>query len=215
MFATAELFPPAMRQTFVKEYGLAVANCYATAELGFLALDTTGQMAMGLLPEPIIQVVDPDTGQTVGPGEVGEVVVTNFSRVYPLVRFGTGDMAVNIDPRPGDSIQKERGIILVGRRGEAVKVRGMFVHPNQLSFALGQVSLTGAVQGTVSRRENKDYFTVRVAPAEPPGDPAALVNQIKEHVRAVCRVRVDEVDLVDAADIPADAPGIVDERSWS
>lgn len=215
MFATAELFPPALRQTFVEEYGLAVANCYATAELGFLALDTTGQMAMGLLPEPIIQVVDPDTGQTVGPGEVGEVVVTNFSRVYPLVRFGTGDMAVNIDPRPGESVQKERGIILVGRRGEAVKVRGMFVHPNQLRFALGQIGLVGPVQGAISQRDNKDYFTVRVALAGPPSDPAVLVDQIKGQVRSVCRVRVDEVELVQAADLPADEPGMVDERSWS
>ena len=134
MFATAEPFPPGLRQTFEQNYGLKVANCYATAELGFLALDTVGQMAMPLLPQPIIQVVDPDTGRTVGPGEVGEVVVTNFSHHYPLIRLGTGDMAVNMDPNPGGSKQEERAIILVGRRGEAVKVRGMFVHPNQLFY---------------------------------------------------------------------------------
>ena len=106
-------------------------NTYATAELGVLAVNTGEGMAMRLLPEPIIQVVDPDTGASVGPGETGEVVVTNFNRLYPLIRFGTGDLAMNIDPRPGESAQAERAIILVGRRGEAVKVRGMFLHPNQ------------------------------------------------------------------------------------
>jgi phenylacetate-CoA ligase len=136
IMTTAEPLPAGLRQTFVEQYGLAVGNCYATAELGLLALDTSGQMAMRLLPLPVIQLVDPDTGLDVGPGEVGEVVVTNFSRAYPLIRLGTGDMAVNVDPKPGQSEQQERAIILVGRRGEAVKVRGMFVHPNQLRFAI-------------------------------------------------------------------------------
>src|SRR5690606_41174661 len=61
---------------------------YATAELGFLALDTAGQMAMRLLAEPVVQIVDPDSGQVVGSGELGEVVVTNFSRGYPLIQIG-------------------------------------------------------------------------------------------------------------------------------
>lgn len=214
MFATAEPFPASLRQTFADTYGLAVGNCYATAELGFLALDTTGQMAMRLLPQPIIQVVDPDTGNSVGPGEVGEVVVTNFSRAYPLVRFGTGDMAINIDPRPGESKQEERAIILVGRRGEAVKVRGMFVHPNQLRFALAQVANVEAFQGVVTRPENRDHFTLRVALAEETTGDSGLAEKLKESVRNACRVRLDEVEFVSSEALPAGAPGMIDERDW-
>jgi phenylacetate-CoA ligase len=215
MFATAEPFPPALRQTFEGSYGLTVANCYATADFGFMALDTAGQMAMPLLPQPIIQVVDPDTGRTVGPGEVGEVVVTNFSHHYPLIRLGTGDMAVNVDPNPGGSKQEERAIILVGRRGEAVKVRGMFVHPNQLRFAIAQVADVAAFQGVVSRPEDRDHFLLRVSLA---GDAAAspgLVEPLKEGVRAACRVRLDEVEFVPPETIPPGAPGMLDERDWS
>jgi phenylacetate-CoA ligase len=214
LFATAEPFPPALRQTFEQTYGLSAANCYATAELGFLALDTAGQMAMPLLPLPVIQVADPDTGLSVGPGEVGEVVVTNFSDHYPLIRLGTGDMVVNMDPNPGGSKQEERAIILVGRRGEAVKVRGMFVHPNQLRFAIAQVADVAAFQGVVTRPENRDHFLLRVALA---GDAAALpslVEPIKEGVRAACRVRLDEVEFVPPETIPPGAPGMLDERDW-
>jgi len=114
-----------------------------------------GSMAMQLLPDPIIELLDPETGEPVPAGSPGEVVVTNDSRVYPLIRLGTGDMAINIDPNPGQSSQEERAITLVGRSGEARKVRGMFVHPNQLRFAVGQVTgaIGGAsgVQGVVSR----------------------------------------------------------------
>lgn len=143
---SAEPLPPSLRQAFVEQYGLSVGNAYGTAELGLLALNTGEGMAMQLLAEPIIELVDPETGRPVGPGEAGEVVVTNLSRAYPLIRLGTGDMAMNVDPKPGESKQEERAIILVGRSGDAVKVRGMFVHPNQLRFAAGQVPGIIAIQ---------------------------------------------------------------------
>jgi len=210
---TAEPLPLSMRQNFINRYGLSVGNCYATAELGLLALDTTGAMTMGLLPEPVIQVVDPDTGRSVNPGEVGEVVVTNFSRAYPLIRFGTGDMAVNVDPNPDQSLQEERSIILVGRRGEAVKVRGMFVHPNQLRFAVTPFPDVQAIQGIVTRLENRDYLAVRVVVAAD-ADQEGMVDQLKASVQAACRVRVDEVNFVAPDEIPPGSPGIVDERDW-
>ena len=210
---TAEPLPLSMRQNFIDRFGLSVGNCYATAELGLLALDTTGAMAMGLLPEPVIQVVDPDTGQAVGPGEVGEVVVTNYSRAYPLIRFGTGDMAVNVDPNPGMSLQEERSIILVGRRGEAVKVRGMFVHPNQLRFAVSPFPAVEAIQGIVTRQDNRDYLALRVVLASGT-DHKALLDQLKASVQAACRVRVDEVNFVATDAIPHGSPGMVDEREW-
>ena len=208
---TAEPLAPAMRHAFVESYGLAIGNVYATAELGLLAVNTGDGMAMRLLPEPIIQVVDPETGKSVGPGEAGEVVVTTYGDAYPLIRFGTGDMAVNVDPNPGASRQDERAIILVGRSGEAVKVRGMFVHPNQLRFAVGQLLPGAAVQGVVTRPDVRDVFTVRVAAA----DPGGLAEQIQEAVRQVCRVRVDAVEFAGADAIGADERGMVDGREWT
>lgn len=213
-FVTAEPLPPALYQTLAGEYGIAVTNAYATAELGVLAISTGGEMAMQLLPEPIVEVADPETGEVVGAGEVGEVVVTNFNCAYPLVRLGTGDMAVNGDPRPGESAQEERTLTLVGRSGEAVKVRGMFVHPNQLRFATGRVAPGAAVQGVVTRPEARDHFLVRVAPAEPVAEPETLRQTLQQAIGQICRVRVDEVVLLPAGEIAEDAPGMVDERQW-
>lgn len=209
---SAEPLPPTLRQTFVEEYGLSVGNAYATADFGLLALNTGDGMAMPLLPEPIVEVVDTDTGQPVGPGETGEVVATNFSRAYPLIRIGTGDMAMNMDPTPGQSRQTERSIILVGRSGEAAKVRGMFVHPNQLRFATGQIPGVQKVQGVVSRPEHKDYFVVRV---EAEGvDETAVAEQVKTAVQGLCRVRVDDVAFIAPGSLADDAPGMVDARDW-
>lgn len=211
---TAEPLPPSLRQVLVETYGLAVGNAYATAELGILALNTAGGLAMQLLPLPIVQVVAPDTGQSVGPGEAGEVVVTSLDPAYPLIRLGTGDLAVNVDPAPGQSRQEERSLILVGRSGEAVKVRGMFVHPNQLRFAVAQVAPGAAVQGVVERVEHQDRFTVRVALPDPTQGTPPLAAAIGEAVRQACRVRADQVEFVAADAIPAGTPGIVDQRRW-
>jgi phenylacetate-CoA ligase len=210
---SAEPLAPAMRQTFVETYGLAVGNAYATADFGLLALNTGPGLQMQLLSEPIVEVVDPDTGQPVGAGETGEVVATNFSRVYPLIRIGTGDMAMNVDPNPGQSAQEERAIILVGRSGDAAKVRGMFVHPNQLRFAAGQIPGVKSVQGVVRRPEHKDHFSVRIE-VEGEVDEATVAEQLQGAVRNLCRVRVDEVEFVSEGTITADTPGMLDERTW-
>lgn len=210
---TAEPLFPHQRQQII-EQGLAVGNAYATAELGFLAVDTEGARQMRLLPEPVVQVVDPETGGDVAPGTPGEVVVTNFNRAYPLIRIGTGDMAILLDPQPGSSRQEERAVILVGRSGEAKKVRGMFVHPNQLRFAIGQLLPGAAVQGAVSHDgDGKDFFVVRVA-AEDGGQVDSLSDTIAEAVRGVSRLRVDRVDFVGTDGLDSSAPGMVDERVW-
>lgn len=214
MVSTEPLFP-AVRQRLTADYGLSLGNGYATADVGFMAINVDGSLAMQLLPRPIIQVVDPDTGQNVGPGEVGEVVVTNLNAAYPVIRLGTGDMAVNVDPNPGHSQQEERAIILVGRRGEAVKVRGMFVHPNQVRFALNQIVAFTGFQGIITHPETRDYFKLQVALAPgQEGDRAELAEKIKAQVRGVCRVTVDEVVFVEPDAIAADAPGMTDQREW-
>ena len=211
---SAEPLPPALRQTFVEEYGLSVTNAYGTAELGFLAYNTEGGLPMRLLETPIIQVVNPGTGQSAGPGETGEVVVTTFNETYPLIRLGTGDLAINLDPAPGESRQGERSIILVGRVGDAVKVRGMFVHPNQLRFALGQVAGIARAQAVVTRPENRDELTLRVVLADESVEREPLTDQLGTAIQSACRVKVDEVEFIPADALGEDAKVILDERKW-
>lgn len=216
---TAEPLFPEQRSLLVDTYGLFICNAYATAELGILAYDVDGTRAMKLMAEPIIQVLDPETGEHVAPGEAGEVVVTNYNVAYPLIRFGTGDMGIFLDPDPAQSSQGDCAVILVGRSGEAAKVKGMFVHPNQLRFAVGQVAeaVGGAdrVQGEVSRFEGTDHFAVRIAMNGAGVNTDSYVEQMQKAIQKACRVRVDEILFVDSQDIAEDAPGMVDKRQWS
>ena len=206
---SAEPLAPGDRATLVDEYGMQVLNAYATAELGVLAYDLAGDPAMRLVDFPVIQVVDRDTGEKVGPGDVGEVVVTNLNPTYPLVRFGTGDLAMNLDPAPGASTQGERAIRLVGRIGDAVKVRGMFVHPNQLRVVMGQHGVTDYL-ARVRRPDIRDELVLELTP--PDGADDAWLDALRGAFRQICRVSIDAVVQTDA--VGPESGQIVDERVW-
>lgn len=214
VLVSAEPLPPSMREVFTREFGLQVINAYGTAELGFLAVNIDGSMPMQLLGSSIIEVVDPDTGLKVNPGDVGEVVATVFNKTYPLIRLGTGDLAMNVDPRPGESQQEERAIILVGRSGEAVKVRGMLVHPNQLRYSVGQVPGIERFQAIVSRPNNRDSLMLKVVLSASDQDPEPIQEMVIQMVKSYCRVNVDQIIFVNREQIGPDEPIILDQRSW-
>ncbi|MBI3536280.1 MAG: AMP-binding protein, partial [Chloroflexi bacterium] len=187
---SAEPYSPSLRAQFEGTYGLKTLNVYATAELGALAYDTPDKSALQIVDGVIVEIVDRDTGKRVGARAPGEVVVTTFNETYPLIRLGTGDMAIYTD----DSLSK---IILVGRAGEAVKVRGMFVHPNQLKLAASKFPAIARVQGIVTRPDNvRDDFALKVELADESIDREKLRAEYSAAVQGLCRVSVDRVEFV-------------------
>jgi len=142
-------------------------------------------------------------------GDTGEVVVTLFCREYALIRFGTGDLsALNIEPcecgRPSPRL-----VGWQGRVGDAVKVRGMFLHPAQAANVLKRFPEVTAYQFVVTREEHKDFLTLRVAAES--GQPADLAERLRAAIRDGLKFRADIV--FDAA-LPADASKLVDNRTW-
>ncbi len=205
---SAEPYPPSLRAQFEGVYGLQTMNVYATAELGALAYDTPDKSALQIVAGAIVEIVDAPSGQRVGVREPGEVVVTTFNETYPTIRLGTGDMAVYTD----DSFKR---IMLVGRAGEAVKVRGMFVHPNQLKLAASKFPAIARVQGIVTRPDNvRDEFALKLELADESADRDKLRVEYAEAVKGLCRVSVDRVEFVEKASIAENARGMVDERKW-
>ncbi|MBI4758568.1 MAG: AMP-binding protein [Chloroflexi bacterium] len=211
---TAEPLPPSLRKAFEEDYGLATANAYATAELGLLGYECSQKSGFHIPAEVIVEITDPATGEPLGPGEPGEVVVTTFNRTYPLVRFGTGDLsAYTAEPCPCGRTSA-RLVAILGRVGDAVKVRGMFVHPTQLAEALSRFPEVARYQGVVTRLEHRDLFTLRVELGAEGADRQALSEGIQAQVRALCRVGLDRLEWMALGTIPAEAKKLVDERTW-
>jgi phenylacetate-CoA ligase len=129
-FLTIELLTETMRNSIENRFGMVARQGYGTAEVA-IAYECIENRGMHVADDLILEVVDPARGKQLGPGEVGEVVVTLFNKAYSLIRFGTGDLSYYDDsPCPcGRTSPRLPG--LVGRVDQATKVRGVFVHPSQ------------------------------------------------------------------------------------
>lgn len=206
---TGAPLPAALRNRLQDNFGVDVYQSYGTADAGTLGYECPVKNGWHVAPGVVVELLSPGDGQPVGhDGTAGEVVVTSPNPVYPLVRFGTGDLSAwNRTPCTcGLAIPRLAGFL--GRVGEGVKVRGMFVHPRELSAALADEPTVGRFAATVTEAGGHDVFTVRVTPA--PGcapNPTALAACIREAVG----VRA-EVEVAPVGSVPDDAPPLVDER---
>ena len=205
-----EAYPPSLRDWFA-ERGIAGYQCYATADVGSIAFETAAREGLVLDEGVIVEIVRPGTGDPVADGEVGELVVTSLNPVYPLIRFGTGDLsAVLAGPCPtGRTNTRIKG--WMGRADQTTKIRGMFVHPAQVDAIVKRFPEVAKARLVVSGEMAADAMTLRVETACI--GQAALAQQIREAIRDVTKLR-GEVELLALGSLPNDGKVIEDARSY-
>ena len=200
---------PVLREWYANE-GINIKQCYGTAELGLIAFETAeAGNGMVIAENCLVEIVRPGTGDPVGPGEVGEVVVTTFDPNYPLIRFATGDLSAIM---PGQSSCGRTNARLkgwLGRADQTTKVRGMFVHPAQVARVVKSFPHMGRARLEVSEIEGKDQMTFV---CELPSNDEAQTNEIAEAIRAECRLRA-EIKIVPPNSLPNDGKVIEDRRA--
>jgi len=212
MVGGGALFPSLRNEC--ADRGVAVYQCYATADVGLIAYESPGQdgAVEGMIVDEgvIVEIVRPGTGDPVPDGEVGEVVVTAFNRDYPMIRLATGDLsAVLAGQSPcGRTNMRIKGWL--GRADQTTKVRGMFVHPEQIAEVAKRVPGVGRMRLVVGRAGEQDVMTIKV---EAPSNPAGLAERIGEAVQAATKLRAT-VEVVAPGALPNDGKVIADERSY-
>ncbi|MFQ3534623.1 MAG: AMP-binding protein [Aggregatilineales bacterium] len=192
-FFSAEPYLPAQRQKFEGEYKLRTSQAYGTADLGLIGFEREGKQGFYLPDTLIVEIADPESGQVLPDGEVGEVVVTTFNRAYPLIRFGTGDLSVAERDADGNRILRA----IVGRSGEALKVRGMFLHPNQLRLIGNAFPEVDGIAVTIQRNDgDKLHVQVMLTEGHSSGDSVAFTVRFGEVFRQLARLRADSIEIV-------------------
>jgi phenylacetate-CoA ligase len=207
----AEALPSALRAEFCGR-GLGVLQCYGTADIGIIAYESTspqGEVCEGMVVDEgiILELVLPGTGEPVAPGEVGEVVVTTLTPEYPLIRFATGDLSAMLPgPSPcGRTNHRIKGWL--GRADQTTKVRGMFVHPEQIAEILRRHKSIIRARLVVERPRSTDEMTLLAEL----GEPAEDLGYIAETLQAVTKMR-GTVSRVPEGSLPADGKLIEDRR---
>ena len=207
----AEPLQPSLREKFEKEYNIDTYQMYGATEVGDIAYECNQKNGWHICEEVIAEIVDPTTGKQVGPGELGEVVVTRLNNIFFLFRFGTGDLSRYIKERCPCGRTSFRLMGISGRVGEATKVRGLFIAPSQLRLVasrFGELRL----QAVVDRLDFKDYLTVRVeARLE---DQARLQSEFENVFKEICTVKIDKLEFIEKGTLSEKDGLIVDRRSW-
>ena len=93
-FVAAEMLPESLRVKLEDKFGLILRQSYGTADIGCLGYECMLKNGMHVPDDKIVEIVDPETGKQLPPGKTGEIVATTFNKVYPLIRFGTGDLSI-------------------------------------------------------------------------------------------------------------------------
>ena len=199
---------PASLRAELRVRGVAVVQCYATAELGVIAYESAAIEGMIVNETVILEIVRPGTGDPVADGEVGEVVVTSFNPDYPFVRLATGDLSAlmpGVSPC-GRSNARIKG--WMGRADQTAKVKGMFVHPRQIAEVAARHPQLARLRLIVGRENEQDTMTLV---AETAARDAALSAAIAETLQSVTKLK-GLVKLVAPGELPNDGKVIADER---
>ena len=199
--------PSSLRQELASR-GVEVLQCYATAELGIIAYESAAREGMIVNEDLLLEIVRPGTGDPLPPGEVGEVVVTSFNPDYPMIRLATGDLSAVM---PGSSPCGRTNMRIAGWMGRAdqtTKIKGMFVHPQQLAELAKRHPELGRLRLIVKRANEQDAMTLMAEAAAPA---EALRTAVAATLNAVTKLR-GEVQFAAPGSLPNDGKIIADER---
>ncbi len=205
---TGAPLPPDLRARLQDDFEVDVFQAYGTADAGTLGYECAAKQGWHVAPGVVVEVLDPGTGEAAEPNQPGQVVVTSPNDVYPLVRFGTGDLSALELAACSCGRTSPRLTGFLGRVGEGVKVRGMFVHPRQLAGALAGDPEVASYQGVVTAPDHRDSLTVSIEPA---AGHAPDIDALAARLTAAVKLRV-EVRVVPHGSIEEDAGHLVDAR---
>ncbi len=213
---TGEMLAPSVRKTLEEDYGIATAQAYAVTEPGgCLAYECRQKSGMHFMDDYVMEIVDPETGKQLEPDEVGEIVVTPIhNKVWGLIRFGTGDMSYYTTAPCPCGRTANRLVAIVGRAGDAIKVRGMFVVTKQAEQVFANFAAISRYQVVVGRSGQRDTMTFRIELGDEAVDRSRLADDLNKRFQDVCRVRADGIEFVAGGTIPEERKTIVDERTW-
>ncbi len=197
---------PSLRQWYL-DRGIACRQCYATADLGNVAYESTAMEGLILDEGVLVEIVTPGTGNPVPFGEVGEVLVTTLNPDYPLIRFATGDLSAFMEGSSpcGRSNLRIKG--WMGRADQTTKIKGMFIRPEQVAVFVAKHPEVTRARVIASRAAESDVMVVKIE-----GD-AGRADVYAASIVETLKLRA-QIEVVAIGTLPKDGVIIEDQRSY-
>ncbi|UCE98221.1 MAG: AMP-binding protein [Dehalococcoidia bacterium] len=213
---TGEMLSPSARKILENKYEFDTRQAYAVTEPGgAIAYECYRKEGMHFMDEYIIEIVDPISDKQLGPGKIGEIVVTPIhNKTWGLIRFGTGDLSSYVTEECPCGRTANRLTGIVGRASDAVKVRGMFVVARQAEGIFSDFPQVSQFQIFVDRKAQRDEMTFRIELVDKETDRGSLADEINRKFQSNCLVKADRIEFVADGTIKKDSKTIVDRRDW-
>jgi phenylacetate-CoA ligase len=128
----------------------------------------------------------------------------------PLIRFATGDLSAVL---PGISPCGRTNLRIkgwMGRADQTTKVKGMFIHPEQVDAILKRHPGVSKARLEVTRAGDSDAMTLKVEAAADAGLSESLAAALVD----ICKLK-GAVELVATGSLPNDGKVIDDQRDYS
>jgi len=161
MWLTGEGCSDSFRKRVEKIWGTTANMYYGSLECGGIGIECDAHSGYHLMQGHVItEIVDPETGEVLEPGEIGEIVVTCAVRFdTPLIRYKTKDLGY-IDMAPCECGSTAPKLFLRGRVVDQINIRGVSFSPFYLEEFLMQNPEVGNWYQFVVRQNDPEYFKI-------------------------------------------------------
>ncbi len=219
----AEPWSDETRRRIEEATGLKAYDIFGTSEMcGPAVTECHYQNGIHIWADKfLVEVIDPDTGETLEDGERGELVITTLDKwVIPLIRYRIGDLTVMESEPCACGRTHPRLMRILGRTDDMIVVRGINVFPSQVESVLMKIPEVGDhYQIIVDRKGSLDTMAVMVEVTETGfsdkiGDLMTLGKNISKELKGVLNI-VAQVELVEPGTIPRSegkAVRVIDKR---
>ena len=206
----AEPWSESMRNRLQDTMGIRCYDLYGTSEqAGPMFTECECQRGAHVCGDiMLVEILDRDTGEIVGPGNEGEMVVTMLKKeAMPMIRYRMRDLTtLDVDPCGCGRTSPRIGRI-TGRTDDMLIIRGINVFPSQIEYTLMRVPQVGDQWMIyVTREDDLDRMKVQVeirpeAFSDKVEDMNALRARIEAELKRHLNVAV-EVELKAPGELP-------------
>jgi len=222
----AEMWTEEMRNELEKKLGITAHNIYGLTEMMGPGVSTECHEQVGLHIQDdhfYPEIIDPETGETLGFNKKGELVLTSITREgMPIIRFRTKDITTLREEKCECGRTTVRMDRITGRTDDMIKIKGVMVFPSQIESAILQIEgVTANYQIHVTRPKYLDEVEVKIETSpELFSDEMkkldALESKIAKAIQEAIGIRVN-VTLVEPESLPRSegkAIRVFDERNF-
>jgi len=162
----AEPWTEEMRDSIQKALGIKAYNIYGLTEISGpgVSFECSEQNGMHINEDHFYaEIIDPNTGEVLPEGEVGELVFTCLDKeAFPLIRYRTRDLCSLTRKKCSCGRTHVKMTRLKGRTDDMLIIRGVNVFPSQIETVLLNEGYSPNYQIIVGREHNTDTIDINV-----------------------------------------------------